>query len=224
MNSHNNTTITGSSSSNIPYIHIDNNNFDTSSYNSTQKSSITNKILSNQPTNQTHYSSSSSSNSFPDNCNILPTFNNIGSKLPNTWRICTLNVRGLNSPSKANNTLQFFNQHQIDFLCLTETKLKNHTAKFLFPKSKQYHHLFTTNDQQPFGSGVSILINHEWAKHIQKVNYINGRLIHINLAFSGKTKIHILVSYFPASLLSNNNFVKKKCYDTLTPSSHYLIT
>ena len=180
-------------------------------------------------TNQHHSNTLKSNKNYHQiqNTTNTPTFSNIGNKTSNTWRICTLNTHDLNSPGKSDNVLQLFNYHQIDILCLTETKLKNRSAKFSFPKSNQYHHIFTTNDQHPFGSGISILIKQEWAKHIQKVYSINGRLIHLMLAFSGNIIIHILACYFPASLLSNNKQIKKKMLQkinsTLTLSDYCII-
>jgi len=142
--------------------------------------------------------------------NPTSSFTNIGPKLNNTWRLCTLNTRGLNTPGKADNILQFLTTQQTDFLCLTETKLKNQNAKFLFPKSQTYHHIYSTNDSHPFGSGISILIKQTWAKHIQKTHSFSGRLIHITFAFSGNIFIHLIGCYFPAALLGNNKHLKQK--------------
>ena len=96
-------------------------------------------------TNQHHSNTLKSNKNYHQiqNTTNTPTFSNIDNKTSNTWRICTLS---LNSPGKSDNVLQLFNYHQIDILCLTETKLKNQSAKFSFPKSNQYHHIFTTND------------------------------------------------------------------------------
>ena len=185
----------------------------TAQYNSSNNSSNSkNHIpLDNNRLNLTQNNNFTNNNHLSNNNEIInnsPSSNtHIGSKLHNTWRICTTNTRGLNTPGKNIQAIEIFNDLNLDFLILTETKLNNNNAKFCFSFT-EHTHIYTTNITKQFGIGLSIIIHKNLAKHIQKIIKIDGRLIHLSLAFKGNITIHIIACYFPATINQHDNVTK----------------
>jgi len=102
-----------------------------------------------------------------------------------------------------------FNDLNFDLLILTETKLNDNNAKFCFTSSN-HTHIYTTNTTKQFGTGLSIIIHKNLAKHIQKIIKIDGRLIHLSLVFKENITIHIIACYFPATINQYDNTIKRK--------------
>jgi hypothetical protein len=186
QNNSTNSFTTSSSSNNYTLSHDKSTDHTQNTINN-NNSLNTNNFINNSPSSNTH----------------------IGSKLPNTWRICTTNIRGLNTPGKNTQATELFNDLNIDILILTETKLNNNNAKFCFTHSN-HTHIHTTNTTKQYGTGLSVIIHHNLTKHIQKITRIEGCLIHISFAFKGNINIHLIACYFPAAINQNDNATKRK--------------
>ena len=123
---------------------------------------------------------------------------NIESNIP--IKICTHNVRGLSTQSKQFQLIQYVELNNIQVMGLSETKLKNFTAKYNFKQLKNYTTFFDNNSSAPSGAGVGLLVHNNLAKHIHKVGKYNGRIIYIDFSFKGHNKIRIIQIYLQANI------------------------
>ncbi|KAG9298273.1 hypothetical protein G9A89_002761 [Geosiphon pyriformis] len=78
-------------------------------------------------------------------------------------KIGTINVRGLNNPSKAKKVLHWVIEEQFDFVIVTETKLTLTKKKSVFFGSDEYHAFWKLSTKKQLGTGVAV------AKEIRKL-------------------------------------------------------
>ncbi|KAG9299071.1 hypothetical protein G9A89_020384 [Geosiphon pyriformis] len=86
----------------------------------------------------------------------METNNNMANN--NTWKIGTINVRGLNNPGKAEEVLQWIKDEQFDFVVITETKL-----------TPEYHAFWESSTEKQMGTGVNILVRKCWTHHVEVI-------------------------------------------------------
>ena len=131
-------------------------------------------------------------------------------QLIHTWNIGTLNVRGLNDPYKLTLLNDQIYQNDFDFIILTETKLKPNFSPKLNLENKIFTIFNSCSSFNPNGQGVAIAMKNHWAHHVEEINKINGRLIHLTLKFKGKKTIHIIRCYGPASANNDSKIIITK--------------
>jgi len=133
------------------------------------------------------------------NKTILNTILNIG----------THNVKGLNKIDKQNFLFTNYEyEYYMDFIGLTETKIKKNEEKY-FGKTKKYNHKiylesyqtwWTGSNVNPMGAGVSLAIKKTLAQHVCHIEKLDGRAIKAHLQFKGKFNLTIIVTYVHASV------------------------
>src|SRR5947209_6809246 len=124
-----------------------------------------------------------------------------------TWKIATLNVKGMNNPAKFDDIMEWTIENNFDLIALFETKINQTNAFFKFQKyQKNYKSLWTLNDSATKGTGVNLIIKKNTiGKHIYKNNILKGRAINIRLKLKGKIDISISGIYGPADHSDKKN-------------------
>ncbi|RIA84611.1 Endonuclease/exonuclease/phosphatase [Glomus cerebriforme] len=121
-----------------------------------------------------------------------------------TFRIMTLNVQGLNSKTKQHQLSYMIDLHHISILGLSETKLSNRVAPYIFKKSSNYK-LYSHNlDNNINGAGVGLLLSKEMDKYVHKHEAYKGRIIYVNLYMKGHIKLRIIQIYLHATTTGNH--------------------
>jgi heat shock protein HspQ len=117
-----------------------------------------------------------------------------------TWKICTINVKGINEPEKFDDVIHWIETEDFDITILTETKLDPIKPFHNFnKKNKKYVGCWTYNCEHPKGTGVGIILKKSTVgKHIFKTEFQLGRIIQAQLKFKGKITITITGIYGPA--------------------------
>ncbi|KAG9299079.1 hypothetical protein G9A89_020392 [Geosiphon pyriformis] len=128
----------------------------------------------------------------------------------NTWKIGTVNVRGLNNSGKAEEMLHWVIDEQFDFVIVTETKLTPTKEKGVFFGSEEYYAFWKSSAEKQMGTGVGILVKKCWIHHVETIKGYQGRLLHLGLKFRGKISVHIVGLYMPASKLPIERAVAKE--------------
>src|SRR5947209_18711798 len=145
-----------------------------------------------------------------------------------TWKLATLNVKGMNDSTKFDDIIEWTIENNIDLIILSETKINQTNAFFKFQKyQKNYKSLWTLDDGAPKGTGVGLIIKKNTiGKHIYKNTTLKGRAINLRLKLKGKIDISISGIYGPADYSNKKskeqtlNFVKQ---NILTSPSKYNI-
>src|SRR5689334_5218033 len=115
--------------------------------------------------------------------------------------IGTHNVKGFNQINKRNCFFTFYeNEINLDIIGLTETKLKQSDDKYMSKPNKiddkvylkNYQTWWTGSNIHFMSSGVGIAIKKEIARHVIKIEKIEGRAIKICLQFKGKINLMII--------------------------------
>ncbi|KAG9297654.1 hypothetical protein G9A89_011169 [Geosiphon pyriformis] len=119
----------------------------------------------------------------------------------NTWKIGTINVRGLNNLSKA---------EEFDFVVITETKLTPLKEKGVFFGTKGYHVFWESSTEKQMRTKMGILVKKCWTHHVKIIRGYQGRLLHLVLKFKGKISVYIVGLYMPASKLPTEKAVAKE--------------
>ena len=103
-------------------------------------------------------------------------------------------------------------KEDIDIIGLSETKLNLANSDWAF---KDYRNKFkcfsSTNSIHPQGSGVSLLIEKDMAKHVFSVKKIKGHIIAATLLFR-QSRIIIIQVYLPCNKKESN------CYQRIIHS------
>jgi exonuclease III len=97
----------------------------------------------------------------------------------------------------------YLETHNFDIVGISETKLKESATNFAFKEQAIYKCFWSSNDLEPRGTGVGLLIKKDIAKHIQKVFRFNGRLLSVTLLFKGMSHILIIQVYLPSDKKSS---------------------
>jgi len=128
------------------------------------------------------------------------TSNNKKTEYNTPLKFCTHNVRGLSTQSKQFQLMQYIELNNIHIMGLSETKLKNSTAKYCFKKLNNYISYFENSSSSPQGAGVGFLIHKNVAKFIHKVGKFNGRIIYVDLFFKEHNRLRIIQIYLHANI------------------------
>ncbi|PKK59507.1 DNase I-like protein [Rhizophagus irregularis] len=113
----------------------------------------------------------------------------------NTFKITTINVAGLNTSLKQEQVLNFMKINKINILGVTETKLKNSIVENLYQNEKEYTSWWTCDDDNYYSTGVGIIMEKAYAKHVQTKDLFKGRLIHLTMFMKGKIRLSIILVY-----------------------------
>jgi exonuclease III len=164
-----------------------------------------------------------------DNVEIV-TINNINQNQIPHINIATHNIQGAFFSKLYNILIQMISS-EIDIMFLTEIHLKKSSESEKYEiqtKSILYHstntiHTFTiiiNHDDMHHSNGTVFILSQDSAKHLQKVEIIEGRLIYLTLYFKKRIQLHILGLYIspnptdkkflekiPRILTSINNFL-----------------
>src|SRR5579859_3568530 len=111
------------------------------------------------------------------------------------FKVGTLNVRELNMMAKQQQLINYMNLYNIDILCVQETSILSRQSKGTC-KTNEYD-CFFSNEDQPKGSGVGIIIKKSISKYIHNVKKYKGRIIILELLLKGKIKFSIMNVYIP---------------------------
>ena len=115
--------------------------------------------------------------------------NNINYKLT----IATHNVQSISNHIKQNQLLQHMLLNNIDVLGISETNLKLQEAKtFHLHNNSDYTYFFSSNKEQPIGSGVGLIVKKNIAMHIFNHGNVNGRMIFIDIHSKGRQVLRII--------------------------------
>src|SRR5947209_15115847 len=146
-----------------------------------------------------------------------------------TWKLATLNVKGMNDSTKFDDIIEWTIENNIDLIILSETKINQTNAFFKFQKyQKNYKSLWTLDDGAPKGTGVGLIIKKNTiGKHIYKNNFLKGKAINLRLKLKGKIDISISGIYGPAdhsdkeSKEQTLNFIKQNILTS--PNKHNIV-
>ena len=124
----------------------------------------------------------------------------------NTWKLATINVKGMNNTEKFDDIMNWIIQNDLDATILTETKLRPILAIFNSSKyKKNYTSHWTIDPGHTKGSGVAIITKKKSiGNHIYKQQMVKGRSITIFCKFKGKKTITITGIYGPAAQNSDS--------------------
>src|SRR5579871_4734631 len=117
-----------------------------------------------------------------------------------TFRITTLNVRGLNNKSKQTLLIDHMEEYNIQIMGVSETNLSEKTSKLIYDRNRIYHAYFAADDEQSRGAGVGIIITKQYNKYVRKCNSYKGRAVYIDLYIRGRQNIRIIQVYVNANL------------------------
>jgi len=119
--------------------------------------------------------------------------------LGNTISFATTNIRGIGFKDnlKSKQIYDTFKYYKIDFVGLTET-LHNNKVSFRH-KNDEFYELYWTNATEKC-TGVGLLVNKSWAKYIQQINNKQDRYLTVDLFFSSKIKLRIIVLYASSNI------------------------
>ncbi|CAB5184952.1 unnamed protein product [Rhizophagus irregularis] len=128
----------------------------------------------------------------------------------------TLNLQG-SFETKKREQISYMIHSDIHFLLLTETHLKDskntsterlRPIKFNYPvENNEFSDFYIIHNpsNNHSASGVSCIISSFLYKHIQKIDHILGRLIHVQFFFKRHEQLHIIGLYLPPIPSSKNN-------------------
>lgn len=126
-------------------------------------------------------------------------------------KIFTQNIRGITTQSKQLQLIHFMELNKIQILGLSETKLKDNTAKYCFKQHKDYITYFDNNSTTPHGTGVGLIIHNTIAKYVHKVGRHKGRIIYIDLFLKGHKKLRIIQIYMNANIRERSQIEETYC-------------
>ncbi|KAG9290711.1 hypothetical protein G9A89_011674 [Geosiphon pyriformis] len=139
------------------------------------------------------------------NSNIEQNYSN-----NDTWKIGTVNVRGLNNPGKTEEVLHWVIEEQFDFVIVTETKMTLTKEKGVFFGSDKYYAFWESSTEKQIETGVNILVKKCWIHHVETIKGFHGRLLHLGLKFRGRVSVHIVGLYMPVSKVPTEGAVTKE--------------
>src|ERR1044072_3073835 len=114
--------------------------------------------------------------------------------------IASINVRGFNDSVKQHQILDYIKMYHLDIVGLSELRVTNGN----FAKSQRFtnnntHKFFwaINEDKSDPASGITLMMNKELAKHVQRVQRFKGRLIAADLFFRRFHRVRIIHIYVP---------------------------
>ena len=76
--------------------------------------------------------------------------------LKGRWKICSLNISGLNSPQKRAKAFQYLRKLNMDIICFQETHIKRQDSKLI--KNKGLRKLFLSSDREKKKKGLVMFV------------------------------------------------------------------
>ena len=119
--------------------------------------------------------------------------------------IGTHNVRGINKITDQDNLIAEIKGREINIIGISETKLSTEAARVAFATHSEYKCFASSTNNNTYGSGVAIVLKKELAKHIGKIDRIDGRIIVLHLFFK-KCKLYIIQIYLPSNKKESYTF------------------
>src|SRR5688572_29388846 len=101
------------------------------------------------------------------------------------FKIVTQNIQGLNLPSEQQKVLNFMRINNINILGLSETKLQDRKAKFIYKNNKYYKAYFDNDSNNINGSGVGLIVDNNYARYVQCKGSYKGRVIYLDMFLKG---------------------------------------
>ncbi|CAG8815606.1 1015_t:CDS:1, partial [Dentiscutata erythropus] len=134
--------------------------------------------------------------------------------------IGTQNTRGLRDIVKQTTWWTYCLGEKLDIILLTETKTTKDSEKFIFyeqnktdnPKNSIYKIWWSSTTEaynNNIGSGIGIMVKAHIAKHVYKIDKLDGHGICILLSFRGRIIFQIIGVYAPNKYSSNNAILRK---------------
>jgi len=123
--------------------------------------------------------------------------------------IASQNIRGLSDPTKQQHVLNIVNMRKIDIMGFSETNLSYNLAPHIFNNLSNYRAIFHSHKTHSHGSGVGLLIHHDYARFIHKVSFFEGRVISVDFLMKGKSKLRIIQLYTPVTSSPTNTVLRK---------------
>ena len=69
---------------------------------------------------------------------------------------------------------------------------------------------YESSSSHTLGQGIAIIMKNKWARHVEEINRIEGRLLHLILKFKGKKTLHLICCYSLASKQAHTKSIKQK--------------
>ena len=118
-------------------------------------------------------------------------------KIGSTWKMATINVRGMITAGKREEIEKWMKENNIVIAVIQETRIKHNTRE----ARKNYTWYFSGEQgrQQKDGytAGVGIVISNKQTQHIKDIEPISDRLMYITL--KGNLQITIINTHIPAA-------------------------
>jgi exonuclease III len=128
------------------------------------------------------------------------------------------NINGLKTKGwKLENLLGWAEEEEIAILGITETNLAEREGKFLLHKTTERYVGFWSSaaEDKKKGSGVGLLIEEQWAKHVGRVRKINEYIIEITLYFK-QMELIVIGVYIPPSDKEVGRSIQQKIVEIIT--------
>jgi exonuclease III len=122
-----------------------------------------------------------------------------------TIKIGTHNVRGINKVTEQDNLIAEMIDRGINILGISETKLHEKDTYHAFKKNPRYKFFASSSSQNTYSNGVAILMDKSLAKHVSKVDKIEGRIIALHIYFN-RSKLYIMQIYLPSGKKDSGKF------------------
>ena len=112
--------------------------------------------------------------------------------------IAAHNINGLKRNNQKMETLyKWLIDNEIDIIGLSETNISSKEGFFITRNMKEYKSFWAnSNPEKKKGSGVGILINKHWEKHLRGIDRTNKNMITANFLFK-QLEIVIIMLYMP---------------------------
>ena len=117
-----------------------------------------------------------------------------------TLKVATHNINGIKgNTTKLELLAKWAKEERIDILGINESNIDERQGKFCLAKSSEYISFWTSAEEGKLkGSGVGLIINRIWEKHIGKITRYSSYYIDALLVFK-KVKILVIIAYIPPS-------------------------
>lgn len=128
--------------------------------------------------------------------------------------IATHNINGLKTNNQKIETLrEWMTDNRLDIVGLAETNISEREGRFLTQNIKNYKSFWSNADlNKKKGSGVGLLVNQQWEKHLGQIERTNEYMIMATFMFK-QLEIIIMVVYLPPNDKEKRKVVQKAVID-----------
>ena len=108
------------------------------------------------------------------------------------------NINGIkNNNEKLTDLLEYSSTNKIDILGIVETNISSREGSFMNANIANYKTFWASSEKnKKKGSGVGLIVNKRWEKHLAKVETLEAYLLKASFVFR-KTKIVFWITYMP---------------------------